>query len=164
MSDAQDGVTKVAELVKDARISMFTTMTAHGQHVARPMALQSVEFDGDLWFFTYADSEKAGQIASEPEVNVSFANTGNDAWTSVSGRAEIVRDEAKMKELYSPALKVWFPDGLDTPGIALIKVKANRAHYWETSSSKVVQLIGAVRAAVTGNPDAFPGGDAEVKL
>jgi general stress protein 26 len=48
---AENGVAKVAELVERATICMLTTMTADGRHMTRPMALQEVEFDGDLWFF-----------------------------------------------------------------------------------------------------------------
>jgi general stress protein 26 len=60
-------VRHVAELVDRARIGMLTTMTGSGKHVSRPMALQEVEFDGDLWFFCYDDSAKAVQIRSQPE-------------------------------------------------------------------------------------------------
>jgi hypothetical protein len=38
------------------------------------------------------------------------------------------------------------------------------AEYWESPSSKVRQLIGAVRAAVTGDPDKFPGTNWSVDL
>ena len=68
MSGHAEEVRHVAELVDRARISMFTTMTESGKHVSRPMALQDVEFDGDLWFFCYDDSAKAAQIRSHPEV------------------------------------------------------------------------------------------------
>ena len=34
-------------------------------------------------------------------------------------------------------LKVWFPEGLDTAGIALLKVEAETAEYWDPSSSMV---------------------------
>lgn len=44
-------VRHVAELVDRAGIGMLTTMTESGKHVSRPMALQEVEFDGDLGFF-----------------------------------------------------------------------------------------------------------------
>ena len=50
MSDHAEEVRHVAELVDRARIAMLTTMTESGKHVSRPMALQDVEFDGDLWF------------------------------------------------------------------------------------------------------------------
>ena len=70
---------------------MLTTMTESGKHVSRPMALQEVEFDGDLWFFCYDDSAKAAQIRSQPEVNVSFAND-KQSEDPLSGKAEIVYD------------------------------------------------------------------------
>lgn len=151
MSEYQsENTKKVAELVKDARICMLTTMTSEGKHVSRPMGLQSVEFDGDLWFFTKLDSHKTGQIYVNPEVNVSFSDQKHNSWTSISGSAEISKDISKMAELWNPFLKAWFPDELDTPGICLIKVHADSAEYWDSPGGSVVQLLGMVKAVVTG--------------
>ena len=154
----------VAELVDRARISMLTTMTPNGRHVSRPMALQQVEFDGDLWFFAYEDSDKVSQIRTNPQVNVSFSNPKQSEWTSVSGTAEVVHDRAKAEELWSAPLKVWFEDGLDTPGLTLIKVHAETAEYWEGPSSKAARLVGAARAAATGDKDKFPATNETVEL
>ncbi|MEV5967119.1 pyridoxamine 5'-phosphate oxidase family protein [Kribbella sp. NPDC051952] len=164
MNANREAVQHVAELVERAKISMLTTMTSTGKHVSRPMAVQDVEFDGDLWFFAYEDSDKATQLRANPQVNVSFSNDKSSEWTSVSGTAEIVHDQAKAEELWSAPLKTWFPEGLDTPGLTLIKVHADSAEYWESSSSKVVQLIGAARAAISGDPDKFPSTNEEVSL
>jgi hypothetical protein len=38
------------------------------------------------------------------------------------------------------------------------------AEYWESPSSKVVQMIGAARAAATGDPDKFPSTNETVTL
>jgi general stress protein 26 len=164
MSDTDTPVRHIAELVKRARICMLTTMTAQGKHVARPMALQEAEFDGDLWFFAYDDSAKAQELIANPQVNVSFSNDKNSEWTSISGVAELVHDRAKAEELWSPPLKAWFPDGLETPGLALIKLHADTAEYWEGPSSKVVRLLGAARAAITHDPDKFPATNETVDL
>ncbi len=147
---------KVKELVSEARISMFTTMTPEGRHVSRPMALQDVEFDGDLWFFTYADSDLITQITVHPQVNVSFSDGKQHAWVSVSGTAQRVDDRAKAEELWNPVLKAWFPDGLETPNLTLVKVTGETAEYWESAhSSRVVTMLGMAKAAVTGRtPDA----------
>ncbi|WP_127479210.1 pyridoxamine 5'-phosphate oxidase family protein [Nocardioides pantholopis] len=164
MTDPTPEMAKLAELVDAARICMVTTMTADGAHVSRPMALQDVEFDGDLWFFTYDDSAKAEQVRRHPAVNVSFADHRNTSWTSVSGQAEMVHDRAQAERLWSAPLKVWFPDGIDTPGLALLRVQAETAEYWESPSSRVKRLLGAARAAVTGDPDKFPGDNRTVRL
>ena len=96
-STERDKREKVKELVADARISMFTTMTSDGRHVSRPMALQDVEFDGDLWFFAYGDSDVVQQIGTHPEVNVSFSDSRQHSWTSVSGTAQRVDEPAKAQ-------------------------------------------------------------------
>ncbi|GAB3069602.1 pyridoxamine 5'-phosphate oxidase family protein [Nocardioides zeae] len=154
--DTDGGTAKVAELVEQARIAMLTTMTSDGKHVSRPMALQEVEFDGDLWFFCHDDSAKVAEVREHPQVNVSFADPKHAAWTSLSGTALLTHDADKARELWSPALEVWFPDGLETPTLALLKVDVATAEYWESSSSRVRRLVGGIRAAVTGDPGKFP--------
>jgi general stress protein 26 len=154
----------IADLVKDAKVAMLTTMSEDGRHVSRPMALQEVEFDGDLWFFAYDDSAKARQIAAHPEVNVSFSDTSAHSWTSLAGRAEIVHDRQKEEELWVKPLQAWFPDGLETPGLTLIKVTADTAEYWEGPSSTVAYIAQTVRAAVTRNPDLDPIDNDTVQL
>ena len=165
MTDAQDeDARRIAELVGRARSAMLTTTTAEGRHVSRPMALQEVGPDGDLWFFAYDDSAKVQQIQAAPEVNVSFTDTRHNSWTSVAGRAELVHDRARAERLYSPVLKAWFPDGLETAGIALIRVRTETAEYWDSPSSTVGMAVGAARAVVTRDPDAFPTDNRTVQL
>lgn len=147
---------KVKQMVADARICMLTTMTEDMRHVSRPMALQEVEFDGDLWFFTYADSDLVAQISRHPQVNVAFSDPKQNNWISIAGAASRHDDPVKAKQLWNPLLKAWFPDGLETPNLTLVKVTAQTAEYWEAAhSSKVVTLLGYAKAAVTGKtPDA----------
>jgi len=164
MTKHDAAVRHIAELVDRAQISMFTTMTTDGRHVSRPMALQEAEFTGDLWFFAYAESAKVTEIKANPQVNVAFSNTKNSEWTSISGTAEVIQDRTKAEELWAPALKVWFEGGLDTPGLVLIKVSADTAEYWESPSSRVLQLIGGLRAAMSGDSDKFPATNKTVSL
>jgi general stress protein 26 len=139
-------------------------MTGTGKHFSRPMAAQEVDFDGDLWFFAYDNSDKVTQLQANPRVNVTLSNNKASEWTSISGTAEIVHDDAKAEQLWSAPLNTWFPDGLDTAGLTLIKVHADSAEYWASPNSNVVQLIGVARAIVTGNPDKFPCTNEEVSL
>jgi general stress protein 26 len=156
MSDEQAQRDKVKEMISEAKICMVTTMTADGRHVSRPMGLQEVEFDGDLWFFASADSDLVEQIARHPQVNVAFSDTKQHNWVSIAGPAVRVDDRAKAAELWSPMLKAWFPDGLETPELTLVKVSGETAEYWAAAhGSKVVTLLGYAKAVVTGKtPDA----------
>ena len=74
----------------------------------------------------------------------------HEAYLSISGRAEVVKDKAKIEELWSPVLKAWFPEGLDDPHLCLLKIPVEQAEYWDAPSSKIVQLFGMAKAIATG--------------
>lgn len=158
------GREKLVELVGRAQSAMLTTMTPSGDHVSRPMAVQEAEFDGDLWFYAYEDSDKVRQIRTAPQVNVSLSNDKQSEWTSIAGTAEVVHDGAKAEELWAKPMETWFPDGLETPGLTLIKINAETAEYWDSSSSKVKQLLGMRRAIKNDDPGEFPVENRTVEL
>ena len=64
--------------------------------------------------------------------------------------ARITKDRAKAEELWNTFLLAWFPKGLDDPNLALLEVDVEKAEYWDSPSSKVVQLIGFAKALATG--------------
>lgn len=140
---------KIADLVEDIDIAMLTSQD--GDHLmSRPMAALQMDEDGSLWFFTQAHSGKVAQVAVDsPQVNVAFSDEDDASYVSVSGRAEVSRDRAKIDELWTPMAKPWFKDK-DDPELALLKVTTERADYWDSSSSKMVRLFEMARAAVTG--------------
>lgn len=145
----EEAVTKLKELIDGIDFCMLTTID--GGHLrSRPMSTQEFEFDGDLWFFTSDQTHKIEEIQRDNRVNVSYSEPGKDRFVSVSGGAEIVRDRAKIEELWSPVLNAWFPEGLDDPSLCLMKVSVEQAEYWDTPSGKIVQLVGFVKALATG--------------
>lgn len=156
-------IKKLGELIKDIRIAMLTTALPDGSLRSRPMATQDEEFDGTLWFFTGAESGKVHEIEDDQHVNLSYSEPSDQKYVSVSGKARIVRDRAKIDELWSTPLKAWFPDGKDDPNIALLKIEVENAEYWDTPSSKMVHLIGMVKATVTGQ-SYQPGENEKISL
>lgn len=145
-----DAIEKLRELIKDIDFCMFTTVDEDGTLRSRPMSTQDAEFDGDLWFFTSDATPKAQEVQRERQVNVSYADTGKHVYVSVSGTATLVHDRAKMEQYWNPALKIWFPEGLETPDLALIKVSVSKAEYWE-SDGKVATLLEMAKALITGS-------------
>lgn len=160
-ADRADAIKTLGELIKDIKFAMLTTVEDDGSLRSRPMGTQQVEFDGDLWFFAGASSAKVGEIQHDRQVNVSYADTDHQRYVSVSGTAQLVRDRAKIEELWNPIFKAWFPDGLDDPDLALLKVAVERAEYWDSPSSKVVQLYGFVKTVATGKRPSDEIGDNE---
>lgn len=159
----EEAIQKLGDLIKDIRIAMLTTATPEGALHGRPMATQEAPFDGDLWFFTNASSPKVGEIEEDQHVQLSYAAPDKNTYVSVSGRASLSRDKAKIEELWTPAMKTWFPDGLDDPDLALLKVRVESAEYWDTHSSAVVHVFGFIKAVTTGKrPD--PGDHEKIEF
>ncbi len=148
-----ESVKKIADLIKSIDFGMLTTVDAEGRLHSRPMSSnKEVEYDGDVWFFTYASTPKVYEIEKEPYVNVAFSDPKTQTYVSLSGRAELVRDPAKIKELWQPSLKAWFPKGLDEPDIALIKINADQAEYWDSPASPIAHAISLAKGVLTGQP------------
>ncbi len=145
----QESIEKIRELTHGIDFCMLTTMDG-GYLRSRPMSTQKFEFDGDLWFFTSNNTHKVEEIEKDGRVNAAYSDPGDNVYLSVSGRAEVVKDKAKIEELWSPILKAWFPEGLDDPSLCLLKIGVEQAEYWDAPSSKIVQLFGMVKAIATG--------------
>lgn len=47
-SNHDEAVSKLARLIEGIKVCMFTTTGENGKLMSRPMAVQEVEFDGDL--------------------------------------------------------------------------------------------------------------------
>ena len=142
-------IEKLGDLINEIDFCMLTTMD-DGHLRSRPMSTQKFEFDGDLWFFTSDQTHKIEEIERDNRVNVSYAQPDEDRFVSVSGTAEMVKDRAKMEELWNPILKAWFPKGLEDPNLCLLKLLVEKAEYWESPSGALVQMAGFVKAIVTG--------------
>lgn len=159
-----DDLKKVNELISGIRIAMLTTVDPDGTLRSRPMALQEDEpFDGDIWFFTDEKSGKVFEIEREHHVNVAFSDPGHNRYVSASGLAELITEKAKIQAKWKPALKAWFPEGPETPGIALLQIKVSGLEYWDAPNNAMVHLFGVVKATLTGKrPD--PGENEKISL
>lgn len=147
---ASESLEKLAKLIGDVKVAMLTTVDDDGSLRSRPMMTQKAEFDGRLWFFTKSDSSKSSEIQREHRVNVSYSDPSSQVYVSVSGTARLLNDPDKIRELWTPAHRAWFPDGLEDPDLSLLRVDADKAEYWDAPSSMIVQAIGFTKAMLTG--------------
>lgn len=151
--------------IERAHIGMFTTRDEHGHLVSHPMTNQQIDEDGVLWFFASDQSPLAHNIALNPEVNVSFVRHDESLYVSVSGQAEEIKDTRKIRQMWNPLVAAWFPEGEDDPHLSLIKVVVHGAEYWDTDSSRMLQLFKMAKAMVTGSPpDLGPSAHGKVSL
>ena len=160
-----EGLKMLKDKIKDIKVAMLTSVNPDGSLHTRPMHTQPMREDNLLWFFTGKNSEKIAEIKNDSHVSLGYADPSSSTYVAVCGRASLVTDKAKIDELWHDMLKAWFPGGKEDPNIALLKVTVDSAEYWDSPSSKVVQLIGFAKAMVTGEPyKPGPGEHGTVKM
>jgi general stress protein 26 len=126
----------LAEKMRKLDHGMLTTRTEGGALASRPMSNNGeVEYDGDSYFFTDAGTTMVSDIQADPNVGLTFTGSAgffgtHSLYIAMEGQAELVRDKAQFKAHWHKALDAWFKDGIDTPGLVMIKVHAERIHYW----------------------------------
>lgn len=141
---------KMKSAVESITICMMAAVDGDG--ASRPMSVAECDDNGDLWFFTKEDTDAGQEAGARKKVALHFSSPAKLNFLCVLGQSELVHDKAKMEKLFNPMMKTWFPDGLETPGIALIKVNPDSAHYWESNASRIELLYSWAKAQITGEP------------
>jgi len=154
MSASKSDYSTLWELIKDIRFGMLTHRHANGMLHAHPLTTQNKSLDegAQLYFFISRKSELAQRLQQDGNVNVSYADPGEDSYVSLSGQAMLTDDQDRKEELWSPLARSWFPAGVHDPDLALLEVRIQHAEYWDVKESKMVQLFKMARAAITGEP------------
>jgi len=146
-----EAITKIRELVKQAKSCFFCTALSSGQPFAtRPMAVQQVDDTGAFWFLSASDSHKNRELERDGAVQLLFQGSAHSDFLTVHGQATISRDAAKIHELWEPLLKTWFTEGEQDPRITVIKVTPRGGYYWDTKHNRAVVFAKMVAGAAMG--------------
>ncbi|HEY5713370.1 MAG TPA: pyridoxamine 5'-phosphate oxidase family protein [Allosphingosinicella sp.] len=136
----------LAEKMRDIDFTMLSTRAEDGSIGARPMSNnRDVDYGGDSWFFALDDTRTVQDIGRDPRVGLALQGKPGllgkpPIFISVEGDAELIRDKARFADHWTRDLDFWFEQGVDTPGLTLIKVHARRVHYWAGKDQGEVNL------------------------
>lgn len=142
----------IAQLIEDIPIAMLTNVEADGALSSRPMAALEMDASGALWFFTDLRSSKVDRLQA---LSLSFTDMAQGTYVSLSGRGELDTDRGRIERLWTAFAKPWFPDGPESPNLALLKFVPDAADYWDAPNSKMVRTFGVLASIVAGKPVAM---------
>lgn len=143
---AKKDLKAVAEAMRKIDFGMLTTRTEHGAAASRPMSNNGdVEYQGQSFFFSEGSARTVNDIEGDDQVGLTFTGSAGllgqrPLFIAVEGHAKLIRDKAQFVEHWTKDLDVWFEKGIDTPGLVLIAVKADRIHYWEGGDEGEIAL------------------------
>lgn len=143
---ADKSLSDLSEKMRDIDYAVLSTRTEGGAIAGRPMSNnREVNYDGDSYFFSLDDARTVGDIRRDPKVGLGYqAKSGllgtRPFFLTVEGNAELIQDKARFAEHWTKDLDRWFEQGIDTPGLTLIKVHAERVHYWDGQDEGEIKL------------------------
>ena len=142
---------KLWSLIKGIKVGMLVSESGEHMH-ARPMHLVQQDFTDTIWFFTGRDAQKTQEVVAEHNVCIAFADHGSETYVSLSGTARLNHDRAKINQFWNPFVGAYFPGGKDDPNLVLLEIAIDGAEYWDSTSSRMVQLFKFMRANITREP------------
>ena len=133
---AKKTLTDVAGRMAGIDVAILSTHGKEGSIANRPMSNNGdVSYDGTSYYFTFEMAQSISDISANPKVALGFTSEGgifsSAIYVAVEGTAVLSRDKAEFRQHWNSDLDRWFDRGIDTPGLVLIKVKANRITYWD---------------------------------
>jgi len=132
-----------AELIQGIGVALVTTVDGTGIMHTRQLPNINTGYDDDLWFLANGTSPLISDLYNHPEVVVTFADRGNGRFIVANGTGRVLKDPARVKQLWHPVLASWLPGGPDDPELALIRVETRCVDLWDYRSDAAKPPAGA---------------------
>src|SRR5690606_36411902 len=92
---SQQAIAKIKELAEDIKVCMFCTELTVLPIATRPMSVQEVDDQGNLWFISSQQSNKNFDILHDDRVQLLFSKIADSHYLSLFGNATVYRDKSK---------------------------------------------------------------------
>ena len=135
-----DHVEKLKQIVGRSRVGMLGMYHEDGIHFT-PMSHVDIDDEGNLWFFTTKETGKSISAKNKNNIFITYAQEVSSTFLSISGKAYLNANREKMRELFNPYVKAWFPKGLEDPSISLLVVHPLEVECWTSDEHKVLTHI-----------------------
>jgi len=125
----QSDLAQTLDIARSFNTGMLVTQPDGASLRGRPMTLAQVDDDGTIWFVTDAESDLVDEVKASERCAVELS--GKRLWAHLSGRMDVVDDLDQAQDLWSDAMDVWFPDGPESGGFTLLRMRPIRADWWD---------------------------------
>jgi len=138
----------ISKQLRKIDFCMLNTNGGSGSITARPMSNNGdVEYDGDSWFFSYEETRKVADINLDARASLTFTAPPSllgkpGMFLAIDGEALVIRDKSQFERHWVRDLDRWFPDGVDTAGIVLIKISAKAIEDWDGEEYGRLSMAG----------------------
>jgi general stress protein 26 len=145
----QNQISRVWDIIEKAPVGMLTTRFAGGLR-ARPLEARADRDAGIIWFVTDVRGTKDDEIDAAHDIGLVFYDEDGRAYLSITGRASVMRDTAKAKDIWKKTDDIWLTGGPDDPNVRVLRVEPITAELWDGPSSTAGAAFEFAKARLTG--------------
>lgn len=113
--------------IEDEQIGMLGLVGGEPHHF-QPMTAFAEKDTGQIWFFTYKDTDLAEQVAQGGQAM--FVFQADKLWACIGGQLTLSHDAERMDRFWNPVVAAWYPEGKDDPRLTLLRLDAADAQVW----------------------------------
>lgn len=146
--------------IKDEQTGMLGLVGGEPQHF-QPMTAFAEPETGEIWFFTFKDTDLAEQTAQGGRAM--FVFQARKLWACIGGRLSQQHDRTRMDRYWNPVVAAWYPDGREDPHLTLLRFDPDHGRVWVSDKGALGFGYEILKANLTRSlPD--QGGVADVNL
>lgn len=153
MTERIESVEDLQDKLSGMRVAMLATQDERGALSSRPVTVQDLDDQGDLWFLV---DHHASWVAPADgrAANASIVNEKN-FWLSFSGRIRLDDNQERIDQLMGAMSDAFFDDEAEPVALCVVPHDVE----WWTAPNTPKQVLELVRAKVTGDtPDTGESG------
>jgi general stress protein 26 len=143
-----DQLDRVWDIIERVGVCMLTTRSANGLR-ARPLEARPDRAAGLIWFLTDLRSGKEHEIDAGHDIGLTFIDKAENAYLSLTARAEVQRDRAKAAAIWKTTDNMWW-SGPDDSNVCVLRIAPHIAELWDGPASKAVAVFEFVKSQLTG--------------
>jgi general stress protein 26 len=143
-------IDRVWDLIEKIGVCMLTTQFARGLR-ARPVEARPDRDGGLIFVVTDVGSPKDEEIDAARDVCLVFIDPDDKAYLSITARARVQHDPAKIKSVWKKTDELWWRGPTD-PRVCLLRIEPVTAKLWDGPASRVVTLFEIAKGKLTGEP------------
>jgi general stress protein 26 len=140
---------RVWEILERHSVGMLTTRFAGGLR-ARPLEARPDRDAGAIFFVTDVRGLKDDEIETDSAVNFVVVDEAENAYLSITGTAQVTRDDVTAAKIWKKTDDVWWPAGPQDRNVRVIRIDPARAELWDGPKWKAVAMFEFAKARLTG--------------
>lgn len=161
MKDQAEVQSRLWREIEKRQIGMLGLVGEAPRHF-QPMTAFLDQDAGQLWFFTYNDTDLAESAGPGAQAMFVFQHE-RELFACIGGALRIAVDRERMDRYWNAAVAAWYPNGKDDPKLTMLCLDPRDAEVWISETGPIRYAWEVAKANAThSTPDV--GGHTSLNL